>query len=63
MSKIVRVLGSLVVSLLVYSIPVLNVVSYFQNWDGGLRVVLTIVSALQIAAIFWFVYSKTEEGE
>lgn len=63
MSKIVRVLGAVVFSLLMYSVPIILALSFVYDWDGYYQFLLSIAAGVQFLVLVATVLSKAEEGE
>ena len=63
MSKIVRVLGAIVFSLLMYSVPIIFTLSLVYDWDGFFQWVCCIAAMGQFSVVIAAVLYKTEEGE
>ena len=64
MSKIVRLLGSIVFACLMYSVPVLAVWSLWHDWNYSVKIILVSFSFGQFLLLVSFVYSKVkEDGE
>ena len=60
MSKIIRLLGSVVFSLFMYSVPVMTVVSFVRNFAPILRLIFLLISCLQLAFIISSVYDQSD---
>ena len=63
MSKIVRVLGAIVASLLMYSVPIIFTLSVVYDWDGFYRWGCGVAAAGQFLILVAAVLDKAEEGE
>lgn len=63
MSKIVKIIGSFVVTIVMYCVPFLLACSIFLNWYGLIKLCLVIAALVQITLIACAVYEKAEEGE
>ena len=63
MSKIVRVLGATVFSLLMYSVPIILTLSFAYDWDGFYQFLCCIAATGQFGVLLIAVLEKTEEGE
>lgn len=63
MSKIVRVLGATVFSLLMYSVPIILTLSIVYDWDGFYRWVCCVAAAGQFLVLVAAVLYKAEGGE
>lgn len=63
MSKIVRVLGAVVFSLLMYSTPIVLTLSFAYDWDGFYRWVCCIAAVGQLSALVAAVLYMAEEDE
>lgn len=56
MKTIIRLLGSVIFGLSMYSVPVLCVCAYTLGWDNSIKFLLTIASVGQVALLCEFVY-------
>lgn len=63
MSRIVKIIGSFVVTIVMYCVPFLLACSYCLNWDGFIKLCLIIAALVQITLIAGAVYEKAEGGE
>ena len=63
MSKIVRVLGATVFSLLMYSVPIIFTLSIVYDWSGFWRFVCLVATTGQFWVLDAAVLHKAEEGE
>lgn len=63
MSKIVRVLGATVFSLLMYSVPIIFTLSVVCDCCGFYRLVCLVAAAVQFSVLVAAVLHKVEEGE
>lgn len=63
MSKVVRLLGSIVFALFMHSVPVLFVLSVTYHWAGFLRFLFALIFTAQLAFVIFAVYDKTADKE
>lgn len=63
MSKIVRVLGATVFSLLMYSVPIILTLSFAYDWDSAFRFICCVAAIGQFGVLVAAVLYKAEEGE
>jgi len=63
MSKIVRMLGATVFSLLMYSVPIILTLSFVYDWDMFYRVVCCLAAIGQFSVLFATVLCEAEDGE
>lgn len=63
MSKIVRVLGATVFSLLMYSTPIILTLSFVYEWDGFYRLVCCVAAVGQFSVLVAAVLYKAEDGK
>ena len=61
MSKIVLLLGAIVFSLLMYSVPIIVVLSFVYDWDGYYQFLLVIAAGVQFLFLVSTVLNKVEE--
>lgn len=52
MNKIVRIIGSLVITLLIMSVPVLCTLAFVYNWGDGIKFLITIFTII-FGIILW----------
>lgn len=60
MSKIVLLLGTIVFSLLMYSVPIIVVLSFVYDWDGYYQFLLVIAAVVQFLFLVYTVLNKVE---
>ena len=63
MSKIVLILGAIVFSLLMYSVPIILTLSFVYDWDSYYQFLLVIAAGVQFLVLIAAVLHKAEEGE
>ena len=63
MRKIVRVLGAIVFSLLMYSVPIILTLSFAYDWDAPFRFICCVAAMGQFAALVSAVLFVAEEDE
>ena len=63
MTKIIKIIGSIIFSCVMYSLPILTTCSFCFDWDGFSKMILLICSCGQLMALIVWVYYKAEEGE
>lgn len=60
MRRTVRLIGSAVFAIAMYSIPVCLACAFALNWDGFWKMLLTVVALVQIFVLFSVVYEQSE---
>lgn len=63
MSSAIKIIGSIVLSLFLYSIPILTTCSLIYDWYGSVQFVLSIASVIEMICLMAFVYDKAEEDD
>lgn len=63
MGKIVRVLGAIVWSLLMYSVPIIVTLSFAYDWSESLQFTCGVVAIGQFGVLVLTVLVKAEEDE
>lgn len=63
MKKLIYSLGCVVVSVVMYAIPILLCCSFFCNWDAIIKVGLLFLAALQFALLYWVISDELSEDE
>lgn len=63
MKELVRMIGSFVVSVVLYSMPILHVLSIVYHWGGYITFILSFMIAAEFIALVFFVYEKSGDGE
>ena len=58
MNKIIKIVGSIVVSVIMYAIPILTACSFAYAWDGFVRLILTLASLTQLVCLAFEVFFK-----
>lgn len=61
MNELTRILGSIILGLLLYSIPILVTCSLALNWDGKISFALIILALCQVFFLCAFIYNETEK--
>ena len=59
MGKVVKIIGSIVCSLLMYSVPIVTTIAFVEHWDALIRLVLIFASATQLACLMVLVHYHT----
>lgn len=60
MKTLIKTIGVIVFSLMMYSIPILVACSFCLNWDGGIKFMLIITSCAQLVVLCTYVYTEVE---
>ena len=63
MGKIVRVLGAIVWSLLMYSVPIIVTLSFAYDWSESLQFTCGVAAIGQFGVLVLTVLAKAEEDE
>lgn len=61
MNILIRIIGSAVLSLVLYVIPILLACSFCLEWDGYICFVLIVVSFTEIYYLATFIFSNSKE--
>lgn len=59
----VKIIGSIVLSFIIYSVPILTTCSFAYDWDGIIQFLLTFASFMEMLFLMAFIYDEAEEGE
>ena len=62
MEIIVFGLGVCVVVAILYAIPILTACSFIYEWDGLLKLVMMLISTMELCVLAYFVQIKQIEG-
>lgn len=57
MTKIIKIIGSIVCATILYSIPILQACSFFFAWDSFVQYVLSVFSVCEFACVFVVLYA------
>lgn len=63
MSKIVKIIGSIVVSILLYAVPILTTCAFTLGWYNFCAYLLTIASLAEFSCLVMLIILKAEEDE
>lgn len=63
MSKIVSIIGGIVVSVLLYAVPILTTCAFTLGWDDFIAYLLLIVALTELTCLTLLICAKAEEGE
>ena len=61
--NIVKIIGSIVVSILLYAVPILTTCAFTLGWNKFVAYLLTIVSLTEFVCLVAFIIFRAEEGE
>lgn len=61
MNKIVTIIGSIVITLLIMSIPVLCTLAFVYNWINEAKFALTLLTIGFGAILFTIIYGEADE--
>ena len=63
MSAGVKIIGSIFLSYIIYSVPILTTCSFVYDWNGTILFLFTFASFMELLHLVAFIYDKVEEGE
>ena len=63
MSKLIKIIGSIVFTAVMYAVPILFTCSICLNWNGLLKLWLSLGVGLQILTVYFGVMEKVYEDE
>ena len=63
MNTLLGIIGGIVFSIVMYSVPILTTCSIALNWDGTISFGLIALSLIQLYVLTVLVINKAEEGE
>lgn len=61
LNNTVKVLGCIIFSLMIFSVPVLTALSFALGWSPAIRFFLTIASACMLVALITLLYAEVTE--
>lgn len=61
MDKLIKIIGILVFSALMYVLPIIVTLSFVLNWPGTIQFSLVILSLMQFSSLFAWIYIEMEE--
>lgn len=62
MDKLIKLIGILVFTALMYTIPIAVTLSFILNWSSGIQLALVVLSLLQISSLFAWIYMEMDDG-
>ena len=62
MDKLIKLIGILVFTALMYIIPIAVTLSFVLNWSSGIQFALVVVSLLQVSSLFAWIYMEMDDG-
>lgn len=62
MDKLIKIIGILVFSVLMYALPIIVALSFVLNWSDGIQFGLVILSLMQFSSLFAWIYMEMEDG-
>ena len=63
MDKLIKLIGILVFTALMYIIPIAVTLSFVLNWSSGIQLALVVLSLLQFSSLFVWIYMEMDDGE
>lgn len=63
MKNIVNVIGTFVVTAILYAIPILTACSFIYEWDGFFQVMLIVASMIEFCGLSVLIADKVSRGE
>ena len=63
MEDIVYIIGLLIVTAILYAIPILTVCSIIYEWDGFLRILLIMASIIEFLGLYILIDDKISREE
>ena len=63
MKELVRLIGSLIVAVVLYSVPILHVFSVMYHWGAFIILILSLAVSAELLALSCFIYDKSEGDE
>ena len=62
MDKLIKLIGILVITALMYIIPIAVTLSFVLNWSSGIQLALVVLSLLQVSSLFAWIYMEMDDG-
>lgn len=63
MGTLIKIIGSVVFAVVMYSVPILLACSFCLHWDGEYKFLLLVCSLLQFIFLCFAILDKVEDGE
>ena len=63
MNRIIRVVGSIIMAILLYAIPILTTCALIFGWNDFITFLLIAVEFIELICLFGLIYAKTEEDK
>lgn len=63
MYEFVRSIGSAIIAVIMYSVPIITTIAFERGWSGGVKMGLVFAALLQVATLVWLVWSEAERKE
>lgn len=63
MDKITRIIGSIIMTILLYVIPIFATLSFIFEWAEGIEALFTVMSLIELICLFILIYSKAKGSE
>lgn len=63
MSAVIKMIGSIVLSFVVYSVPILTTCSFVYDWNGIIQFLLTFASFMEMLLLVALIYNEVDEGK
>lgn len=62
MDKLIKLIGIVVFTALMYTIPIMLTLSFVLNWSSGIQLGLIVLSLLQVSSLFAWIYMEMDDG-
>ena len=63
MKKVINILGTLILTVMIISVPILCTCSYLLNWDGFIKWLSTVLTLAEMIVIGGILYAEVEKED
>ena len=63
MKKVINILGTLILTVMIISVPSLCTCSYLLNWDGFIKWLSTVLTLAEMIVIGGILYAEVEKED
>lgn len=63
MKKVINILGTLILTVMIVSVPILCTCSYLLNWNGFIKYISAMLTVLETIVIGGILYAEVEKED
>ena len=63
MKDIIYLIGLIIITAILYAIPIITVCSFFYEWDGFLRILLILTCTIEFCGLYYLIDDKIYREE